>query len=136
MAERQKFDVRTLVDGHTALRNFLASQRASAVPNEMLIAFSRIDRQLRVVAELTNQRKAAFAQEFGVEVSPDGSRYVMSLEAEDGPENFAKFQMAVNDWMDTPYPIEFEPVSWADAVAAMPDLSALHYAMMPFAFRM
>ena len=133
--EREKYDIRTLTDGHVALRNFLATQPASAIPNDMLVRLSRIERQLRPVTELVNQRKAAFAHELGVPVSADGQRYIVPDGDEaDGQERYDQFQEKVNEWLDTEYPLNVESIPLDEAAHAMPALSWLHFVLMPFAF--
>lgn len=133
MTQRTKYDLRTLVDGHSTLRNFLAQVPASSVPNEMLVKLARADRQLRDVDEIVTQRKAAFAKEYGVETSPDGGRYIPS-EDEGGEESFAKFQTEVSDFLSTLYPIEFEQIPWGEAASQIRGLTGLHFVLMPFLF--
>lgn len=133
MTPRSKYDLRTLIDGHATLRNFLGQVPASGIPNEMMIKFAKADRQLREVDEIVTQRKAAFAREYGVETSADGGRYIPS-EDDGGEESFAKFQAEVSDFLATSYPIEFEQIPWDEAASQIRGLTGLHFVLMPFLF--
>lgn len=133
MTTSQDWNIRTLLEGHAALRNMLAQVPARSMPNTLLLGLARIERQLRPVGEITSQRREALAAELGIPLSDDKTRYVPP-EGEDGRQRFEEFQAVMNDWMSAPYKIDIEPVLWEEAVAAIPGLTPLHYTLMPFAF--
>jgi hypothetical protein len=131
--KRDHWTIRVLLDGHRELTRLLAATPASRLPGRLLLKLSLMERQLRPITEIANQRRAALAAEYGVETSPDGSRYVRP-DGEDGAARFLAFQHAVNEWLEELYPMLFEPIDWDEAAQSIPGLTALHFAMMPFAW--
>lgn len=132
---REQWDIRTLLEGHQALRQLLAATPATSIKASLLIALSTAERKLRPVTELSQARRQALADELGLPLSPDGQRYT-TPPGEDGPAKMQQFQDAMKEWLNEPYLIEFDPIPWGEAVASIRGMTGLHYSLMPFLFSM
>lgn len=128
---KKKYDIRTLVDGQQALRNYMMMTSATTIPHGVIIKMAQADRELRPVGDMFAQRRAALAKEF--ECSEENQQYVPG-DAEGAEEKFAEFQAQIREFLDQEYAVSIKPLTDEEIKSLGDSFTVMHVAMMPFLF--